>query len=70
MWNFFLSLFFTSLKNWFKINDKQRTIRSDKHEYVKFQNLERKIKSLFIVYEDPESILVPEKNGKQNPKEN
>ena len=37
-----------------------------KGEYAKFKNLERKIKSPFIVYADFESILVPEDNGKQN----
>ena len=34
-------------------------------EYVK--KFEREIKSPFIIYEDLESILVPEDNGKQNP---
>ena len=38
-------------------------------EYVKFQNFERKIKSLFMSCVDFESILVPEVNGKQNPNE-
>ena len=33
------------------------------------KNYERKIKSAFIIYADFESILVPEGNGKQNPKE-
>ena len=37
-----------------------------KSEYVKFKNNERKIKSLFLIYADFESILVPEDNGKQN----
>ena len=32
----------------------------------KFKNSERKIKSPFMIYEDFESILVPEDNGKQN----
>ena len=40
-----------------------------KCEHVKFKNYERKIKSAFIIYADFESILVPEDNGKQNPKE-
>ena len=31
------------------------------------KNYERKIKSLFMIYADFESILVPEDNGKQNP---
>ena len=38
-------------------------------EYVKFKSYGRKIKSLFIIYTDFESILMPEDNGKQNPKE-
>ena len=41
----------------------------EKGEYVKFKNYERNIKSLFIIYTDFESILVPEVNRKQNPKE-
>ena len=36
-------------------------------EYVKFRNFQRKIKSLFMIYADFESILVPEKNWKQIP---
>ena len=40
-----------------------------KGEYVKFINFERKIKSLFMIYADFESILVLEVNGRQNPKE-
>ena len=31
--------------------------------------LKKKIKSLFVIYTDFESILVAEDNGKQNPKE-
>ena len=42
---------------------------SKKGEYVKFKNYERRIKSLFIIYADFESILVLEDNGKKNPKE-
>ena len=42
---------------------------SEKGEYDKFKNFERKIKSLFMIYVDFESILVPEDNGKQNPNE-
>ena len=38
-------------------------------EYVKFKNLEKKIKSQFMIYADFESILVPENNGKQNSNE-
>ena len=37
-----------------------------KDEYIKLKNFERKIKSLFMIYADFESILVPENNGKQN----
>ena len=33
------------------------------------KNYDRKIKSPFIIFGDFESILVPEDNGKQNPKE-
>ena len=40
-----------------------------KGDYVKFKSFERKIKSLFTVYVDFESILLPEDNGKQNPNE-
>ena len=40
-----------------------------KGEYVKFKNYERKKKSPFMIYEDSESILLPEDNGKQNPSE-
>ena len=35
-------------------------------KYVKFKNYERKIKLLFMIYADFESISVPEDNGKQN----
>ena len=40
-----------------------------KGEHVKFKNCERKIMSPFIIYADFESTLVPDDNGKQNPKE-
>ena len=40
-----------------------------KGQYVKFKKFERIIKSLFMIYADCESILVPEDNGKQNPNE-
>ena len=39
-----------------------------KGEYLKFKNYDRKIKSPFIIYGDFKNILVPEDNGKQNPK--
>ena len=57
------------IKDCFKINIKQRIIMPKKVEYVKFKNYERKIKSLFIIYAYLQGILVPEHNGKQNPKE-
>ena len=38
-------------------------------EYIKFKSFGRKIKSLFMIYADFESILLPEGNGKQNPNE-
>ena len=37
-----------------------------KSEYVKFENLERKIKSPFKISSDFESILVPKDNGQQD----
>ena len=37
-----------------------------KSEYIKSKNSGRKIKSLFLIYGDSESILVPEYNGNQN----
>ena len=40
-----------------------------KGEYVKFKNYEIKIKLPFMIYADFGSVLVPENNGKQNPKE-
>ena len=42
---------------------------SKKATYIKFKNYERKLKSLFIIYVDFESIFVPENNGNQNPEE-
>ena len=60
----FLPLSFTShFKNCFKITGKQKIIMSQKGEYVKFKNYERKIKLPFITYADFWSILVPEDNG-------
>ena len=55
------------IKDCFKFNGKW-IIMSKKGEYVKFRNYERKIKSPFIIYANFESILLPEDNGKQNPK--
>ena len=40
-----------------------------KGEHAKFKNFDRKIKSLFMMYAEFESILVPEDNVKQNPNE-
>ena len=57
------------IKGCFKINGKERIIMPNKGEYVKFKKIERKIKWPFIIYADFESILVPEDNRKQNPKE-
>ena len=57
------------IKDCFKTNGKQRIIMPKKGTYVKLKNYDRKIKSPFMIYADFESILVPEDNGKQNPKE-
>ena len=56
-------------KDFFKINDEQTIKMPKKEEYIKFIKFERKIKSPFIIYDDFETILVPEDNGKQNPNE-
>ena len=55
------------IKDCVKINGKQRIIMPKKGEYVKFKDHEQKIKSLFTIYADYESILVPENNENQNP---
>ena len=52
------------IKDWFKINGKQRNIIPKQSEYVKFRNHQKKIKLPFIIYADFESILVPEDNVK------
>ena len=57
------------LKDCFKSNGKQKIIMPKNDGYVKFRNSERKIKSLFTIYSDFESILVQQNNGKQNPEE-
>ena len=44
------------IKDYFKINGKQRVIMPKKGEYVKFKNYERKIKSPYIIYADFENI--------------
>ena len=40
------------IKDCFKINDKQTIKIPKKGEYVKFKNIERKIKSPFMIYAD------------------
>ena len=40
-----------------------------KGQYIRFKYFRTKIKSLFFIYIDFESILVAESNGKQNPDE-
>ena len=57
------------IKDCLKINRKQRVIIPKKGDYVKLKNHDRKIKLPFMTYADFQSILVPENNGKQNPKE-
>ena len=55
------------IKDCLKINGKQTIKMPKKGEYVKFKNFERKIKSPIMIYEDFESIVLPEDNGKQDP---
>ena len=57
------------LKDCFKINRIQKITMPKKVEFVKFKNVERKMKSPFMIYSDFEIILVLEDNGKQNPNE-
>ena len=52
------------VKDHFKINGKQTIKMPQKGEYVKFKNFQRKIKSIFMIYANFKSILVPEDNGK------
>ena len=40
-----------------------------KVKYAKFKNFQKKIQSPLIISADFKSILVPEDNGKQNPKD-
>ena len=54
------------LKDCFKINRIQKITMPKKVEFVKFKNVERKMKSPFMIYSDFEIILVLEDNGKQN----
>ena len=44
----------------FKINGKQTLKMPKKSKYTKLKNVERKLKSPFMIYADFESILVPE----------
>ena len=54
------------VKDCFQTNGKL-TIKMPKNgEYIKFKTFGRKMKPLFMIYSDFESILVPEDNGKQN----
>ena len=57
------------IKDYFKINSKQRIIMPKNGDFVEFKNYERKIKSPFIICAYFESILVSENNGKQNAEE-
>ena len=57
------------VKDCFKTDGKQKIIMSKNGEYVELKYHERKIKSAFMIYTDFESSLVPEDNGKQNPKQ-
>ena len=54
------------IKGCFKTNGKERVKLPKKGKYIRLKNYERKVKSLFMLYVDFESILVPEDNGKQN----
>ena len=49
------------VKDFFKINGKQRIITPKKYEYVKFKNYERKTKPPFKIYAVFEIMLVPKK---------
>ena len=51
--------------DWFRVNDKQIIKMSKIGEIVKSKNYTRKINSPFLIYDDFESVLVPENNGKQ-----
>ena len=73
--HYFLHVFITEetlkrhIKVCFKVNGKQTTKMPKKGEYGKFKNSERKMKSIFTIYVDFESILVSEDNVKQSPNE-
>ena len=53
----------------FELNDNQMIKISIEGETFKFKNYTRKIKLLFMIYADFESILVPKNNEKQNSEE-
>ena len=57
------------IKDCFKVISTHTIKMFKKGEYIKFKNFVRKIKSPFMIFEEFESILVPEDNGKQNPNE-
>ena len=57
------------IKDCFKINGQKKIIMPEKGKYVRLKNYERKKRSLYIIYADFESILVPKDNGKQNPED-
>ena len=74
-WCYFLRAFSreeilkSKIKDYFKINGKQRIRMPKKGEYVKFRNYERKIKLPVMIYATFESILSPEDNENQNQEE-
>ena len=51
----------------FEITRKQMIKMAKNGETFKFKNSSRKIKSLFMIFADFESILTPENKEKQNP---
>ena len=51
---------------YFIMEGKQTIKTPKKGKYIKFKNFGKKIKSLFMIYEDFENIVVPKDNGKQN----
>ena len=55
------------IEDYFKTNGNQRIIMPKKDRHVKFRKIKKRIKSLFIIYADFESILILEHNKKQNP---
>ena len=57
------------IKDYFKINGKQRIIMPKKMSTLNSKIMRGKMKPPFIIYADFESILVPKDNGKQNPEQ-